>query len=130
MKVLLVNGSPHAEGCTYTALREAARVLEAEGIQTELFQLGNQPIQDCTGCGGCRSGKARCVFDSDPVNALIQAAARTPAQVYPGDADCAAGDQWCADTVIQRPLGGVTDDRTTWQNRPTYQQVVQFSAHR
>ena len=77
MKVLLVNGSPHAEGCTYTALREAARVLEAEGIQTELFQLGNQPIQDCTGCGGCRSGKARCVFDSDPVNALIQAAAQS-----------------------------------------------------
>ena len=77
MKVLLVNGSPHAEGCTYTALREAARVLEAEGIQTELFQLGNQPIQDCTGCGGCRSGKARCVFDGDPVNALIQAAAQS-----------------------------------------------------
>ncbi|MFI9275149.1 penicillin acylase family protein [Kitasatospora sp. NPDC052896] len=61
---------------------------------------------------------------------LSQAAAETPAQVYPGDSDCSAGDQWCADTIIQRPLGGITDDKITWQNRPTYQQVVQFPAHR
>ena len=77
-------------------------------------------------CGGGDLTACRNVL----LTTLSQAAARTPAQVYPGDADCAAGDQWCADTVIQRPLGGVTDDRTTWQNRPTYQQVVQFSAHR
>ena len=64
------------------------------------------------------------------LTSLGQAAAQTPAQVYPGDADCAAGDQWCADTIIQRPLGGVTDAKTTWQNRPTYQQVVQFQSHR
>ncbi|MFI9158121.1 penicillin acylase family protein [Kitasatospora aureofaciens] len=77
-------------------------------------------------CGGGDLTACRTVL----LTTLSQAAARTPGQVYPGDADCAAGDQWCADTVIQRPLGGVTDDRTTWQNRPTYQQVVQFSAHR
>ncbi|WP_371478609.1 penicillin acylase family protein [Kitasatospora sp. NBC_00315] len=64
------------------------------------------------------------------LTSLGQAAAQTPAQVYPGDADCSAGDQWCADTIIQRPLGGVTDAKTTWQNRPTYQQVVQFQSHR
>ncbi|GJF28476.1 penicillin acylase [Kitasatospora sp. NE20-6] len=64
------------------------------------------------------------------LDSLGKAAAQTAAQVYPGDADCAAGDQWCADTIVQRPLGGVTDAKTTWQNRPTYQQVVQFPSHR
>ncbi|MGW2377241.1 penicillin acylase family protein [Kitasatospora sp. NPDC001683] len=77
-------------------------------------------------CGGGDLMACRNVL----LTTLGQAAAQTPAQVYPGDADCAAGDQWCADTIIQRPLGGVTDDKTTWQNRPTYQQVVQFSSHR
>ncbi|MQS16742.1 penicillin acylase family protein [Streptomyces kaniharaensis] len=61
---------------------------------------------------------------------LKQATTLTTAQVYPGDGDCAAGDQWCADTIVQRPLGGITDAKTTWQNRPTYQQVVQFPSHR
>ena len=82
MKVLLVNGSPHAEGCTYTALREAAQVLEAEGIQAELFQLGNKPIQDCTGCGWCAGGKNRCVFGGDPVNDLIQAAEQADGFIF------------------------------------------------
>ncbi|MFJ2780770.1 MULTISPECIES: penicillin acylase family protein [unclassified Kitasatospora] len=77
-------------------------------------------------CGGGDLAACRSVL----LDTLKRAAAQTPAQVYPGDADCAAGNQWCADTVIQRPLGGVTDAKTTWQNRPTYQQVVQFSAHR
>ncbi|MFF2079273.1 penicillin acylase family protein [Kitasatospora sp. NPDC058162] len=77
-------------------------------------------------CGGGDLPACRTVL----LTTLTQAAAQTPAQVYPGDADCTAGDQWCADTIIQRPLGGVTDDKTTWQNRPTYQQVVQFTGHR
>ncbi len=56
---------------------------------------------------------------------------KTPAStVYPGDDTCDAGDQWCADSIVQRPLGGITDDNTNWQNRPTFQQVVQFPAHR
>lgn len=58
-------------------------------------------------------------------------AAQTPAEkTYPGDDVCKAGDQWCADSIQQRPLGGITDDLTNWQNRPTYQQVVQFPKHR
>ncbi|MFI7241443.1 penicillin acylase family protein [Streptomyces qinglanensis] len=61
----------------------------------------------------------------------LEEAARTPAKsTYPGDDVCEAGDQWCADSIQQRPLGGITDDLTNWQNRPTYQQVVQFPAHR
>ncbi|MGW0466149.1 penicillin acylase family protein [Streptomyces sp. NPDC003027] len=61
---------------------------------------------------------------------LKQAVARTPAQVYPGDDSCAAGDQWCADSVQHRALGGITHPGVHWQNRPTYQQVVEFPAHR
>ena len=82
MKVLLVNGSPHANGCTYTALQEAAQVLEAEGLQWEIFQLGNKPLQDCIGCGGCSGGKNRCVFDNDPVNSLIQAAEQADGFIF------------------------------------------------
>ncbi|MCQ4083291.1 penicillin acylase family protein [Streptomyces sp. RB6PN25] len=64
--------------------------------------------------------------------ATLKQAVATPAtQVYPGDSTgCAAGDQWCADSIEQHPLGGINDDRISWQNRPTYQQVVEFPAHR
>ncbi|MFF7093482.1 penicillin acylase family protein [Streptomyces rubradiris] len=61
---------------------------------------------------------------------LKQAAGLTAAQVYPGDDQCAAGDQWCADSITQRALGGIKHGRIGWQNRPTYQQVVEFTSHR
>lgn len=71
MRVLLVNGSPHAKGCVYTALMEIARTLETEGVEWELFHIGDGPVRGCTACGGC--GKTgRCVFDDDPCNALIE----------------------------------------------------------
>lgn len=61
----------------------------------------------------------------------LRAAVGTPvAEVYPGDDFCAAGDQWCADAIVQAPLGGLTHDIIAWQNRPTYQQVVSFPARR
>jgi acyl-homoserine lactone acylase PvdQ len=61
----------------------------------------------------------------------LRAAAATPAAtVYPGDDTCAAGDQWCADGIVQSPLGGITHPVIAWQNRPTYQQVVSFPARR
>lgn len=66
MKVLLVNGSPHKEGCTYTALSEAAKILNEEGIDTEIFWIGNKPIGGCIACKACvKTGK--CAFD-DVVN--------------------------------------------------------------
>jgi acyl-homoserine lactone acylase PvdQ len=62
---------------------------------------------------------------------LAQAAAQPAAQVYPADATCTtAGDQWCADTIVQNPVGGITDPPIAWQNRPTYQQVVSFPTGR
>ncbi|WP_320782919.1 penicillin acylase family protein [Streptomyces sp. CRN 30] len=61
---------------------------------------------------------------------LKAAAGRTAAQVYPGDDNCAAGDQWCADSIVHRTLGGIKHGGISWQNRPTYQQVVEFTSHR
>ena len=69
MKVLLVNGSPHAEGCTYTALSEVASSLEKNGIFTEMYQVGNKPVRGCVACMKCRELK-RCVFEDDACNEL------------------------------------------------------------
>lgn len=69
MKVLLINGSPHEHGCTYTALHEVEKKLNERGIETELMYLGTQPMAGCTGCGSCaRTG--RCVFN-DQVNEVL-----------------------------------------------------------
>ena len=70
MNVLLINGSPRKNGCTYTALSEVAGALNANGIETEIFHIGSAPVQDCTACGRCR-GKDYCVFDGDGVNACV-----------------------------------------------------------
>ena len=68
MKALLVNGSPHARGCTYTALAELKRTLEAEGIEVELVHVGNEEIRGCIACRKCaQTGK--CVID-DAVNEI------------------------------------------------------------
>ncbi|MFD0313986.1 penicillin acylase family protein [Streptomyces flavalbus] len=79
-----------------------------------------------TYCGGGTLAGCRDALTST----LKQAAGRTAAQVYPGDEHCSAGDQWCADAIIHRALGGITQAPISWQNRPTYQQVVEFTSHR
>ena len=68
MKVLLINGSPHATGSTYTALHEMEKVFVQEGFETELVQVGNKDIRGCIACGTCGT-KGKCVFD-DVVNEL------------------------------------------------------------
>ena len=71
MKALLINGSPRERGCTYTALSELARTLEAEGIETELIQAGARTTHGCIACGKCaRTGL--CVFKDDPVNECVE----------------------------------------------------------
>jgi hypothetical protein len=77
-------------------------------------------------CGGGTVASCRTVL----LSTLGQAAAAPVNQVYPADASCTAGDQWCADSIIQNPLGGITHDKITWQNRPTFQQVVEYPAKR
>ena len=73
-KVLLINGSGNEHGCTFTALSEAAKALNEEGVETEIIQLGKDAIRDCIGCGSCKKLR-RCVFDDDQVN-LVAAKAK------------------------------------------------------
>ena len=70
MKVLLINGSPHAAGCTFTALSEIADTLNSLGIDSEIFHIGTAPISGCIACGGCAKLK-KCVID-DVVNAAAE----------------------------------------------------------
>ena len=72
MKVLLINGGPHKSGCTYTALKEVADTLESQGIETEIYWLGNKPVAGCIGCGAC-SKTGKCFMD-DGVNILAERA--------------------------------------------------------
>ena len=83
MKVLLINGSPHERGCTYTALRIVADALEEGGVETEIFHVGTEPIRGCLGCGGCaRRGNHQCVFDGDTVNEALRKAATADGFVF------------------------------------------------
>ncbi|MEY8043260.1 penicillin acylase family protein [Saccharopolyspora cebuensis] len=77
-------------------------------------------------CGGGDLGACRDVL----LDALVEAAAVPSERTYPGDADCEPGDQWCADALIHNKIGGIAQDEISWQNRPTYQQVVEFPARR
>jgi multimeric flavodoxin WrbA len=72
MKVMLVNGSPHEKGCTYTALSEVAGALEKQGIETEFFWLGMKPVSGCIGCSACFT-TGKCFMD-DIVNVFAQRA--------------------------------------------------------
>ena len=71
MKVLLINGSPKQDGCTFTALMEVAFALEASDVKTELFHIGKEPQRGCIGCMKCREIK-KCVFDDDLCNELAE----------------------------------------------------------
>lgn len=75
MKVLLVNGSPHKAGCTYTALNEVAEVLHSEGVEADIFWIGNKPMATCIDCGGCAK-KGQCVLECDTVNDFLAVAGK------------------------------------------------------
>lgn len=66
MKVLMINGSPHAEGNTYIALHEMEKIFAKEGIETEIIHVGNKDVRGCIACYSCAKNK-KCVFD-DIVN--------------------------------------------------------------
>ncbi len=70
MKVLLINGSPHANGSTYTALHEMEKVFEENGIETQLIHIGKDAVRGCIACGSCRK-TGKCAFD-DAVNASAE----------------------------------------------------------
>jgi hypothetical protein len=114
---------------------------EAQGHKGSAFQYGwwgyvekdlratlgaTVPGWPRTYCGGGDPAACRSAL----LTSLTAAVGEPAASMYPGDDRCAAGDQWCADAIVQSPLGGITHDLTAWQNRPTYQQVVSFPAKR
>lgn len=80
MKVLLVNGSPNAAGCTYTALQEIADTMDKEGIETELFQIGKKAISGCIACFKCRE-LGRCTI-TDKVNEFLEKASSTDGFIF------------------------------------------------
>lgn len=95
----------------------------------DLRAVLGQPVEGKLGDAYCGEGKLDACRDA-LLATLTQAVAKPATEVYPGDASCAAGNQWCADSVIHRALGGITHGPIQWQNRPTYQQVVEFPEHR
>lgn len=72
MKVLLINGSSRKDGCTGTALKEVERALQEEGIETEMFFIGNEPMSDCIACRKCKE-TGECIFH-DIVNEFVEKA--------------------------------------------------------
>ncbi|GAA0539489.1 penicillin acylase family protein [Saccharopolyspora thermophila] len=155
---LLVRGEfePSLGAPAYQALTDVMQINESpsgwqngepglhvgQGHQGSAFQFGwyGQVSKDIRGvlgepvpggfgeplCGGGDAATCRRML----LDTLAQAAATPAEQTYPGDADCAAGDQWCADAILQTKIGGISQNKISWQNRPTYQQVVEFPAHR
>lgn len=98
-------------------------------VDKDIRAVLGQPVQGGPAqkyCGGGSLSACRDIL----ISTLKTAAGLTAAQVYPGDDQCSAGDQWCADSIVQRALGGIKHGRITWQNRPTYQQVVEYMSHR
>ena len=71
MKIALLNGSPRKNGCTYTALSECAKAIEELGVETEIIQIGTEPVRGCIACGGCgRTKDGKCVFNDDVCNEI------------------------------------------------------------
>lgn len=98
-------------------------------VDKDIRSVLGEPVQGPLGRKYCGDGSLTACRDI-LVSTLKQAAGLTAAQVYPGDDQCAAGDQWCADSIVQRTLGGIKHGRISWQNRPTFQQVVEYTSHR
>ncbi|MBO4290183.1 MAG: flavodoxin family protein [Lachnospiraceae bacterium] len=80
MKVLLVNGSPHKNGSTNRALEEMKKTFEQEGLEAEIFWIGNKPVSGCIACGGCAK-TGRCVID-DCVNEFKDKASEADGFVF------------------------------------------------
>ncbi|MFD7612131.1 penicillin acylase family protein [Streptomyces sp. NPDC059828] len=98
-------------------------------VDKDLRQVLGDPVAGplaATYCGGGQLAACREAL----LTTLRQAVAKPATEVYPGDTSCQAGDQWCSDAVMHRALGGITHPAINWQNRPTYQQVVEFPSHR
>jgi multimeric flavodoxin WrbA len=82
LKVLLVNGSPRADGNTFCCLQEIEAQLSKHGVQAEIVQIGRQPVRMCINCGGCRRNNGKgCVFDDDVLKEITEKMAEADALV-------------------------------------------------
>ncbi len=98
-------------------------------VQRDLRKVLGDPVkaaQPVTFCGNGALAACRSVL----TDSLLAATKVPAATTYPATADCTAGDQFCADQIAHNPMGGITQDRIAWVNRPTYQQVIEFPARR
>ena len=73
MNVLLINGSPNKEGCTFTALTEVAGALQKNGVDTRILHIGKKAVQGCIACYKCRGELDRCAFKDDLYNEAYEA---------------------------------------------------------
>ncbi|MBQ8650209.1 MAG: flavodoxin family protein [Flavobacteriales bacterium] len=101
MKVLLINGSPHTSGCTYTALSEVASTLNAHGIETEILHVGVRPVISCQACGLCKK-EHRCIHN-DIVNLIIEKAEEADGFIFGSPVHYAAASG-AMTTVMDRVL--------------------------
>ena len=98
-------------------------------VDKDLRQVLGEPVKDPTATTYCGGGVLSACRDT--LLTTLKAAVAAPAsEVYPADDTCSAGDQWCTDSIVQRALGGINHPKISWQNRPTYQQLVEFPSHR
>lgn len=109
MKVILINGSPNARGCTYTALSEVAQTLEGEGIETEIIQVGHKDIRGCIGCRKCKT-IGKCIFN-DIVNEVAPKFKECNGIVI-GSPVYFASANGTLISFIDRLFYSVTDDKT------------------
>jgi len=83
MKVLLINGGPHKDGCTNLALEEIQKTLEKHEIETEILWLGTNPIRGCIGCNHCYKEKTnRCVIEDGMINSFLEKAEKADGFVF------------------------------------------------
>ncbi len=116
MKVLLVNGSPHEHGCTFTALSEVKNTLEQEGIGTHLFWIGVKPIAGCMACGKC-SSLGKCVFN-DKVNEFLELASDFSGYVFGSPVHWAGAGGAVTSFMDRAFFAGTRSDRGIFYLKP------------
>ena len=115
MKTLLINGSPRPRGCTYTALTELKKTLEAEDIEVELLHVGHKDIHGCIACRKCHE-TGKCVFD-DVVNEVAPKLAEADAFVI-----CVQRDE---EPPVERMLCDTGEERAGMLTRFLYENAVE-----
>jgi multimeric flavodoxin WrbA len=104
MHVLMINGSPHKQGCTFTALSEVAGELEKAGVTTEIVHIGNRAVQPCIACYKCFE-TGYCIYKDDAVNGLVDALAAADGFVV-GSPVYYAGPNGALTSVLDRMFFG------------------------